>query len=162
MKNWLKFSIIPFCVLLNSSYGMDHNHAQLILNRIGEHVDRKVVDLAIVSTCATTCANVGYQLNLYALEWYYAKPAYGLGMRSDDDIGYYVGLLAGTEIGYFLVTLRHKITDPLFPAMYNFGIAGLGAGKTFVENTVVASTGYLCTKLTGYTQWFKNYAGKQS
>lgn len=139
---------------------------QNIAKAIGRHVDVKLIDPFILATCASTGAMMGEQVNVYVLQsiiqWNNPSPnrqvhIYSREQRWDDDIGYTLGFIIGTEVGHFIVHLRHCVTDPLVPAVWNLTSTSVQASKVFVEKCVVDSTGWLLGKINGWNERMTEY-----
>lgn len=143
---------------------------QTMLSLAAKHVDTKLLDQFIIGTCATSGALIGDNINTYLLKCVinYNNPSSSLNkvtlsfrdQRWDDDIGYALGLIAGTEVGHFVVHLRHRITDPLVPALWNLACSSTNALKVLTTNCVLKGSGWVIGKINGWNTWMNNYVQK--
>ncbi|WP_032112336.1 hypothetical protein [Candidatus Paracaedibacter symbiosus] len=173
-KNLLK-SIIPtliFGFYSSCNAAQPDDHAEMMalavpaLKKALEVVDTKVIDTLIVTTCAAYGSHIGEATSIRIME----KINDSMGIisrfrpqdRYEDDFGRYLGGITGYHMGKFIVHLRHKITDPLFPQLYDLAAASLNASKTLVENFVDRTSGYMCSKLRGATEYLNVYAQKKN
>lgn len=144
------------------------DHAEIIatagpmVRKVAQVLDEKVIDSMIVTTCASYGAVAGNYLSIKIMNnvnlMAGGRTIFKADERFEDDIGRVLGMVAGYHTGQYLVYLRHKITDPLFPQIYNFGEAGLNAGKALCENTITWVSNYTCSKIQTWTNYLNAYA----
>ena len=170
MKNFAFLAIFSLNATVQAAQVEDH--AQIIasagpmIKKAVQVLDVKIIDSVIITTCAGYGAMAGNYVSIKMMEniSYMAGGSgrFNVNERYEDDMGRILGTVAGYHTGRFVVYLRHKITDPLFPQLYNLGEAGLNAGKTLCENTATWFSQYTCTKVQAATNYLKNYAQKKN
>lgn len=166
---------IPFLLFKNFialaifiQVAQSQEHAEIIMSatpvikKTLKMFDEKVVDSAIITTCATYGATTGSYLSIQGMKLLSGRNYFNASERYEDDLGMYLGMVLGYHTGHFIVQLRHKITDPLFPQLFNFGAAGLNAGKTLCQNMAEGISSYFCYKLQQGTNFLTNYTQKKA
>lgn len=134
---------IHVAILSGHAFSSNHDKAELIesagflLKKTARYIDTEIIDPAIMTFFTMGGAHVGNQASMFFLNLYFSKNK-GIRInaqdRFEDDLGWCFGLYCGNQIGKFSVKLRHIITDPLFPALFNATFSVLEASKTYLEH----------------------------
>ena len=127
------------------------------MKRAAVYVDNEVIDSGIITYCTVVGASLGHEASLRGLSMYY-RAAINPQLRMEDDIGWWFGLYVGNQTGKFFVKLRHKVTDPLFPAAYKLVVSVGTATKIYLEEKADSLGGYIHQKLTSTQNYFDGYA----
>jgi hypothetical protein len=161
----LKFFFTFFTVIhfspLESNAG--EYQAQIIqsalptLKKVANYVDTEVIDKMIIATCSSTGAALGHALSIKVLQQYYGGRYFNPENHLEDDLGWYLGMVAGYHLGEFTVRVRHHVTDPLFTRLGSFTITSLTVIKTLIESTAINVTTKICTKLQTHEEKMKHY-----
>ena len=166
----MKFKIMLSAILLivsESSYASEKptsfQEATKMVKEFARHIDTKVIDATILTLCTTGGAQLGHSLNIFLLDQYYeSRYKINYDSRMDDDFGWWFGGAIGAEFGHFFIKLRHQVTDPLFPAIYNLCAATTNTGKVLIESNVQRASQFMCNKVNGMTNYLKQYSTKKT
>lgn len=165
------FSICFFSLNATVHAAQAEDHAAIVasaapmIKKAVQVLDEKVVDSMIVTACAGYGSAAGNCLSISMMEKISlmtgGRGYFNANERYEDDMGRVLGMVVGYHAGQYLVYLRHKITDPLFPRIYDLGAASVNAGKVLCENTVGWISGYTCDKVKKLTDYLNDYVKQE-